>query len=157
MRGILYVNYMYMYVCCIRSGSFFSKMITTYICSVGGWPWTALLLLEVFLLLPALVSVGGSSKTIISNFQFNPLKLLHCLFCCSKWRRISGYYDGGYMKKWPRKEETTCIFCWKISGHSCQQLHIFVKEISKQRCKLDLLLQYVYARKSFICNVTTNQ
>lgn len=100
---------------------------------------------------------GWQFKNYHSNFQFNPLKLLHCLFCCSKWRRISGYYDGGYMKKWPRKEETTCIFCWKISGHSCQQLHIFVKEISKQRCKLDLLLQYVYARKSFICNVTANQ
>ena len=45
------------------------------------------------------------------------------------------------------KKKLHCIlFCCKISGHSHQQLHIFVKEVTKQGCKLDLLQYILYAR-----------
>lgn len=92
-----------------------------YICSVGRWSWMALC--QCF-------------------WWFSIwLKLSFCLFCCSKWRGISGHYDRGYMNtRDPGKKKLHCIFCCKIFGHSRQQLHIFVKEITKQGCKWDLLL-----------------
>ena len=54
-------------------------------------------------------------------------------------------WQGIHEDKWSRKQETTCIFCCKISWHS-QQFHIFVKEITKQGCKLYL---HMYCRSIY--------